>query len=225
MIVALRSGGMRRLVGVAVGVTVVSAVLPVLLWRGADSIPRLYYAPDTRAVQLLVGCLLALALQAAPLRRRIERWSRWCAPAALIALLAFVVFGSWRSPGTYLGGMTAVALLAAAVVASAATSSPGRPAGSGPVARLLSFVPLVALGRISYGLYLWHWPVYLVLNGAFLQMSFWPTQLVRVAVSVALAIASYGVVERPFLRLQRLVRPSTRPQVLVAPKQLVAPNP
>lgn len=209
------SRGAGRLALVAAALTVVSAALPVLLWRGQTSVRRLYYAPDTRAQQLLIGCLLAVALAygSPALRGRLTRVCTAAAPAALVALLLMVVFGSWRSPTYYLGGMTVVALLAAVLV-TAVVTSPGA-----PLTRLLAWRPLVGLGRISYGLYLWHWPVYLVLNSPFLGLSYWPTQAVRVAVALALALTSYGVVEKPFLRLQRYVRPATRPQVLTAPTQ------
>jgi peptidoglycan/LPS O-acetylase OafA/YrhL len=208
-------GGVRRLALTAAGLTVVSAALPLLLWRGQSSVPRLYFAPDTRAQQLLIGCLLALALAhgSPTLRQRLARFSAAAAPAALVALLAMVVLGSWRSSIYYFGGLTVVALLAAVLVAAVATTAGGR------LPRLLAWKPLVGLGRISYGLYLWHWPVYLVFNSASLGLSYWPTQAVRVAVALALALTSYGVVEKPFLRLQRHVRPAIRPQVLTAPTQ------
>ena len=74
----------------------------------------------------------------------------------------------------------------------------------------LRAVPLVALGRISYGLYLWHWPVFLVLNGGRLHWGFVPLTLVRLAASLAMAVASFFLVEQPFLRLKRRLEPAGR---------------
>ncbi|HSP36775.1 MAG TPA: acyltransferase [Frankiaceae bacterium] len=215
LLMALRRGGVRTVVLVAGVLAVLSAVLPLLLWRGQSSVPRLYFAPDTRAQQLLVGCLLALALAhgSATLRGHIARVSTAVAPGALVALLAMVVFGSWRSSIYYLGGLSVVALLAAMLLAAVVTTPRSR------LSRLLAWPPMVGIGRISYGLYLWHWPVYLVLNSAWLGLSYWPTQAVRVAVVLTLALTSYGVVEKPFLRLQRYVRPANRPHVLATPTQ------
>jgi peptidoglycan/LPS O-acetylase OafA/YrhL len=66
----------------------------------------------------------------------------------------------------------------------------------------------VAVGRISYGLYLWHWPVYLILNGARLGLPWLPTQLIRFAVTFGFALLSYRLVERPALRLRNRFRPA-----------------
>ncbi len=80
----------------------------------------------------------------------------------------------------------------------------------GVTAAALRGAPLVALGRISYGLYLWHWPVFLVLNGGRLHWAFVPLTLVRLAASLVMAIASFFLVEQPFLRLKRRLEPAGR---------------
>ena len=53
----------------------------------------------------------------------------------------------------------------------------------GTTSRLLRNQPLVAVGRVSYGLYLWHWPVYLVLNGGRIHWGFVPLTVLRLTVS------------------------------------------
>jgi hypothetical protein len=53
------------------------------------------------------------------------------------------------------------------------------------------------IGTISYGIYLWHWPVIVYLNGARTGLSAWPLDLLRVAATLALSTASYYLVERP----------------------------
>src|SRR6185437_15723972 len=58
------------------------------------------------------------------------------------------------------------------------------------------------VGTISYGIYLWHWPVIVYLNGARTGLSAWPLDLLRIAVTVAVSTASYYLVERP-IRLAR----------------------
>ena len=62
---------------------------------------------------------------------------------------------------------------------------------------MLAFPPLVGAGLISYGLYLYHWPMYLVLTRARTDLSGWSLLGVRIAASTALAIASYVLVEQP----------------------------
>ena len=84
------------------------------------------------------------------------------------------------------------AVLAATVVIASA-AHPDR----GPLARVLALPPLVGAGLISYGLYLYHWPIYLVLTHARTGLSGWWLLGTRVIVSTAVAIISYALVEQP----------------------------
>ena len=94
------------------------------------------------------------------------------------------------------GGFLLCAALAALVVADARLVEPGR------FARGLAWGPLHFIGTISYGIYLWHWPVIVYLNGARTGLSTWPLNLVRIVVTLAVSTASYYLVERP-IRLAR----------------------
>ncbi len=165
---------------------------------------RAYYGSDTRAATILVGCLAALALDAT---------SRWPVVAATIrrrggalvvvavALLAGVAVAVpedsrwlYRS-----GGFAAIAVVAGVLVVAAAHL----PAiGTG---RILAGPVLVRLGLISYSLYLWHWPVIVLLDGSGLPRL--TRGAVAVAVSVALAELTFRVVERPLHR-RRLPHPT-----------------
>ena len=95
------------------------------------------------------------------------------------------------------GGFLLCAALAALVVADARLIEPGR------FARGLAWRPLHFVGTISYGIYLWHWPVIVYLNGARTGLSTWPLNLLRIAVTLAVSTASYYLVERP-IRLAKL---------------------
>src|SRR4029077_12605659 len=98
--------------------------------------------------------------------------------AALLSL-ALLAFAWMRASGSstilYRGALFACALATAVVIAAAV--DPRR----GPVSRLLSFRPLCLLGIISYGVYLWHWPVYVVLDPVRTHLDGWPPFAVRVA--------------------------------------------
>ncbi len=80
----------------------------------------------------------------------------------------------------------------------------------GLTSRLLRHQPLVSIGRISYGLYLWHWPVFLVLNGGRIHWAFVPLTVLRLAVSGVMAVLSFLLVEDPFLRLKSRLEPRGR---------------
>ena len=95
------------------------------------------------------------------------------------------------------GGFLLCAALAALVVADARLIEPGW------FARGLAWRPLHFVGTISYGIYLWHWPVIVYLNGARTGLSTWPLNLLRIAVTLAVSTASYYLVERP-IRLANL---------------------
>jgi hypothetical protein len=85
-------------------------------------------------------------------------------------------------------------LAAAAVIASAVHPEPG------VISRLLSLRPLVWLGLISYGVYLYHWPIDVVIDEQRVGLSGWPLFAVQTAVTLAVAIASYLIVEQPIRR-------------------------
>ena len=115
---------------------------------------------------------------------------------ALGVVGALVIAFAWtnvagQSDHLYRGGLFACAVAAAAVIAAA--SHPDR----GPIARVLSLRPLVGLGLISYGVYLWHWPVYVLLNEDRAHLGGWWLVALRVAATLAIAVVSYVVLEQP----------------------------
>src|SRR5262249_37039748 len=94
----------------------------------------------------------------------------------------------------YRGGLTLTALLVSVVLASVTGEGPG------PVGRLLSLRAVRWIGVISYGLYLWHWPVYLALSPGRTGLDGPALLSVRLTCTVAVATASYYFVERPIRR-------------------------
>jgi peptidoglycan/LPS O-acetylase OafA/YrhL len=210
VVAAITAGtAMRRaravLVGVCAAGVVASAGLCAWLYR-PESISRAYYGTDTRAQALLIGALLAAVLAhpagpaPAPHRRRGGRVA-----LGLLALLGAGATGWLWHRATddahwmYEGGLAVAALATAAVIAHVVVS-PGA-----PMARFLSLAPLVALGRISYGVYLWHWPLFLFVTADATGLSRWPLLAVRVLGTLAVAVLSYYLIERP-IRHGALVR-------------------
>jgi peptidoglycan/LPS O-acetylase OafA/YrhL len=121
-------------------------------------------------------------------------------------LVAMIVAVPDDARWLYGGGFALAAVAAAAAIAAAV-----QPAGG--LRALLTLAPLPAVGRISYGLYLWHWPTYVVLSPDRTQLDGAALLALRVAVTFALALLSYRLLELPVrrgaLRRLRLARPVT----------------
>jgi peptidoglycan/LPS O-acetylase OafA/YrhL len=194
-------GDRKRRLGVLLGLSLSGAVASAvwmyhLVPAGTIDPSRAYYGTDTRAQGLLGGAALAIAVALwGPVRTGAGRRVLAGAGVAGAVMVAFmwssVPENSWFA---FHGGFAAVSVACGAVVVSAARA-PG-----GPVGRGLSVPPLRYLGRISYGMYLWYWPVLLVMTGARVGLRGYPLLGVRLAVIVALASASYRWVETPLRR-------------------------
>src|SRR2546421_959734 len=179
---------------------------------GADS-SRVYFGTDTHASGLLLGVAAAAFLAAlyGPLwQRRPGRAARkafdLAGVAALVAVCGARLRASEFSPGLYRGGFLLFAAVAA--VAVTAVSRPG-----GFLAWVLGSKPGRWIGTRSYGLYLWHWPVF-VYTRPQLDVALTGTAnvILRLALTVILAEASYRLVERPLRNLRwRDWRPVTLP--------------
>ncbi|WP_320773167.1 acyltransferase [Streptomyces sp. CRN 30] len=193
--------------------TAVLCVLPVL-WRwflwNPDAAHRIYNGTDTRADQLLAGALVAVLL--ARLRADDPRLASLRTAAARLAwpALALLLLAAWRMPVTQDAGAwtaawyTAGFLAVAAVSATLVTELELRP--DGRLSRLLSVAPLAWTGRnLSYGLYLWHYPVVRFLASLGMKEGRLPATVLLTGV---LALISYYVIESPF---QRRGRASRRP--------------
>jgi peptidoglycan/LPS O-acetylase OafA/YrhL len=154
---------------------------------------RLYYGTDTRAQDILTGAALGIVL----FKRSPATSSRGRVGFSLLALAGAAVFVlEWvRINGsadlTYRGGFLVADVMVALVILGVTMAPAGLPA------RVLSFRPLTFIGQISYGLYLWHWPIFLVLNHARTGLEDWPLFLLRVAVTFVVAVLSWYLVETP----------------------------
>ena len=175
----------------------VSAVtMAVLFHPGADP-SRVYYGTDTRAQALLIGAVLAILTAGRGPALNLDTPRR---PAAFqllgvtgaVILGALVVRADAKGAFLYRGGFALAALAAAAFVAAAAID--------GPVSRALSIRPLAAIGAISYGLYLWHWPVDVVVNESRTGLSGGGLFATQLGITFSIAIASFFLLERPIRR-------------------------
>jgi peptidoglycan/LPS O-acetylase OafA/YrhL len=198
--------GARGLLLVALGLSVVSAIAMWLLFVPGDN-SRVYLGTDTRMGAILVGAALAV----------VWRPGRDVSSAAVKSLdaagvVAAVVLGvAWctlrgTSPLLYRGGFWLTELCVLVLIACAVV---------GPrslVARAFSIRPLTWLGSISYGVYLWHWPVNVFLSAERTQLHGVTLQAVRLAVTFAIALISYRFLEQP---IRRHGVPFSRPQFVL----------
>lgn len=186
---ALRRG--QRALAFTTGALLVASVSATLLTSDPDLI---YNGTHTRAAELLVGVALAQALRHRTLSPPVTGGPARALPGAL-ALAAFIVLVATASLGQswiYDGGLLGVGLVSAVLIAAVVD-------GRFP-ATLLAARPLVAIGKVSYGIYLFHWPVFLLLDEQRTGLDQIPLFALRCAVTAALTVASYVLIEQPVRR-------------------------
>ncbi len=196
-VLAARRGGSRHLLWITVAIAGASAVWRAVLWESGHPWERLYLRTDARLDSLLIGALLAQL----PWRRvtRVPLRARTAAGvAALVAVLAAAETLKASSGVLYLGGYTVVALLCGVLIAAVLP-------GDGVLAAALGARLPVTVGRLSYSLYLWHFPLFIVVGE---HTGSWSTAARIVfawTVTFAAAAASYRWIERPALGLKARV--------------------
>jgi peptidoglycan/LPS O-acetylase OafA/YrhL len=198
VVIALRRG--RGTLVVVTAALLAASVAATLVTTDRDLV---YNGTHTRAAELLIGVALALALrrdnEMRPLRWRGAAWLPGA--AAGVAFLALVVMSSLDQSWIYDGGLPLVSVVSAVLIAAVVS-------GHFPN-RVLDVAPLVALGRLSYGIYLFHWPIFLLLDAE--RTGLGPVSLfvVRCAATGVVAVASAHLLEQP-IRLGRRPRATTR---------------
>jgi len=170
-----------------------SAAVTVLLYQPAQDPSRAYYGTDSRLQALLAGACLACVLTPGAIET-VRSTGRWLAPFALAGVVAMMVLVTDSSAWLYRGGFLLMAALSALLLASVLAHP------DGVVGRALSWSPVVWVGKISYGLYLWHWPVYVFLSPARTGLSGMGLLLIRFAVTFGVATLSYYLLEIPIRR-------------------------
>jgi peptidoglycan/LPS O-acetylase OafA/YrhL len=207
----------RLVLTVALVGAAASAVAMAMLYAPGVDPSRIYYGTDTRATGLLCGAALAFLWAPGDKYRSTDKWAslrslgagrirrKWWPAVPLLldivgvaALFALVLFGLTLGefePFLYRGGLVAVALATALLIAVAVHPR------SWVVSRLLGSAPMRWLGVRSYGIYLWHWPVFMVTRPE-LDVPFGglPLLALRLGITIVLADLSYRFVETPIRR-------------------------
>ena len=185
--------------GIAIAVTAVLVVFSIALevalyrhfgWR------RVYYGTDARFPQLLIGAIAAMAYSNRRPSARIALGIN-----AIAAMGALLILGSAAlSPPRYLYaqlGYWCVALGTAAIILTLVNN----PATS--LRRSIGSAIAVAIGRVSYGVYLWHWPIAYSLSSLAPNLGPYARLGIVAPTSIGIALVSFRFVERPFLRLKK----------------------
>ena len=191
------------------------------LWMSYLATPedpsRAYYGTDARAQALLIGSAAALAMS----RKRFFTSARGvkvmsvASMVGLLGCLGLVVTVDDEQLWMYRGGFTLAALMSVMLIVGI------RQSPASVTARLIAARPLAHLGRVSYGLYLWHWPVFIATD------ALWPTgngvQLVitKLAACYVVAAMSFICVERP-MRRRCSAHPAAAVALVIAGLVLVA---
>jgi peptidoglycan/LPS O-acetylase OafA/YrhL len=185
----------RVLIVAVIGTVGLGALAVALGSTGADN-SRAYFGTDTRAPAILLGAGLAAGVALwGTVQSKVTRIALEVAGLAALGWLAWEwIFLDGQDAFLLQGGLLAAGV--AAMIVLAAATHPSR----GPIAVALSFAPLRWIGLISYGLYLWHWPVFVWLDQARTDLNGWQLAVVRVAVTLAISVASYFLVEMPIRR-------------------------
>lgn len=183
------------LAGIVMALAIVSALAMALLYVPGIDPSRVYYGTDTRAFALLIGASLALVWPSRNLQAHVTRRVQVSLDLAGVAGLLFVLVQIWQTnqyeTSLYQGGLLLFSLATAVVVAVLA-----HPASL--LGKVMGSKPLRWLGKRSYGIYLWHYPIIVLttptVNTHGLDLT---RALLQVLASVVIAALSYRFVEEP----------------------------
>jgi peptidoglycan/LPS O-acetylase OafA/YrhL len=203
-------GSVHRAGFAIAGLSVFSVVLLAVRYDPANPWP-VYLATETRVFAILFGAVVAIAFRTGrasvgKVHARVIEAAGWIGLVVLLVLFWRVrFFDDWMY-----GAVLVLAALAAAVCIYAVMHDQ-----SVSLRRVLSWRALCFVGTISYGLYLFHIPVYGAISTAHTPLRGYALFAVRVTVTLAIAVLSYRLIERP-IRTQQLRVPRLRFAVPIA---------
>lgn len=166
-----------------------------------SSLTRLYYGTDTHLFGLMLGAATAFWLNARNTAPVLKPWSlrkkkvvRRLGIAAFVGLLAAIIRLSDASPVTYRGGLAGASILTVIVMIATISSR-------GLLQKIFSLRPVSWIGVRSYGIYLWHWPLFVCAH-YILPASFalWAVSGISAVATFILAELSFRFVETPIRR-------------------------
>ncbi len=183
-------------VALVLGAAIASSVWMAALYQPDVDPSRIYYGTDTRAAGFLLGAVLALVWSPFRLRRPERPAGRVVLDVVGFAALAGLLVAGLKfdefTPFLYHGGFFLVGLITA--VAIAVVVHPG--AKVFPI--ILGWGLLRWIGLRSYGIYLWHWPVFMLTRPELdVTIAGWPLLALRLGITFVLAEISFRLIETP----------------------------
>lgn len=179
---------------VALGVAAASAMLLWLLWS-PESVERAYMGTDARIFEPLLGAGGAALVATPRFRRHLDRWATLVLGLGIAASIAGITIIAAIPASYYRGGAVLVSIGTLGMLAPLWTGH------GGAVSKVLGWGPIAWIGVVSYGAYLWHWPLAVWLGARDTEGSM-PTitRLAVVVLTFGIAAASYYAIERPIRR-------------------------
>jgi peptidoglycan/LPS O-acetylase OafA/YrhL len=187
-------GSLRVLAG-AITVGIAASVAVMAATYGPGDPLRAYYGTDARAHTILIGALLAVVLAAWKPGARAARRLTFAGAGAFVVMLFAWNVATGTSSRYYHGGSVAYAVLACIVIAGALQP--------GVLRTALGWEPLVWIGRLSYGIYLFHWPLIVWLVPSRVHISGLELNALRLALTFVAAVISFYLVELPIRERRR----------------------
>ncbi|HET9587385.1 MAG TPA: acyltransferase family protein [Anaerolineales bacterium] len=190
-----RKSDRSQLIGVIILMIVISSAWMAILYSPEVDPLRVYYGTDTRAAGFLVGALLAIVWTPSEASVSLGRGKlEFLGWSGLITLLILFNYLNEFRPFLYRGGILLTALASATLIVGA----------SSPVTSLSKFLEhrlLRWIGTRSYGIYLWHWPIFMMTRpGMDIHLPAAVVRLGQLAMTFALAELSYRWIETPIRR-------------------------
>ncbi len=190
----------RLPIAVALVLATASALAMAFLFTPGDDPTRVYYGTDTHAFGLLVGALLSFMLTSTSKEAGADSWASTskgvlASTVGTLALLAYLAQLVWMGADrefTYRGGLVLTSVLGAAIIWAVVRET-------GPLTWFFRTRVMRWLGQRSFSLYLWHWPIIMILI-AVSDAPAWALGILALPLSFVLAEVTYQFVENPFRR-------------------------
>jgi len=193
----------RSVVVVSAAIAALSWIFRIYLSMNSTPITRLYNGLDTRADALMVGCTLGVVLSSGLVsensNKMLQKLLVAIAPFSMACLFIFSVISDWRDPWMYYLGFFIIELLTTTLILDILIN---------PVSitrKLFEMKWLTWVGSISYGLYLWHYPIYRTMSA----LGFHRLTIVTSGslLTVFVAALSFYAMERPILKFKKRFLP------------------